>query len=81
MSDNDAIRWILILAKLFGRIVGMAARAQTRLLTRAQAAGWKPTDHEAAKLVHRQHKLFHYDRAKKQMKALKQKEKLCPKVK
>lgn len=80
MNNTDEVRLILLLAKIFGRIVGMAARTQTRLLTKAQSIGWKPTDFEAAKLVHRQHKLFHFDRAKQKMKALKKKEKLCPKV-
>lgn len=66
-----AIIWtLLLLARLCGRIVGVSARMQTRLLTKAQDMGWIPTDFEAMKLLHRQHELTNFEMNKRRMKAL-----------
>lgn len=69
-STKFAIVSLLFLGKVLGRVVGFAARTQTRLLTRAQSMGWKPTDREAFKLMRRQQQLFQYDMTRKQMKLL-----------
>ena len=64
------IKILLFLARIFGKLVGLFARTQTRLLSKAQFLGWMPTAIEEAKLMRRKFQLFSYDRARKTMKAV-----------
>lgn len=72
-AQKCAIISLLFFAKIFGRIVGVCARTQTRLLTQAQSMGWKPTDHQAFKLMRRQQQLFQFKMARKQIQLLRNK--------
>lgn len=74
MKEKAPIIGLLFVAKVLGRIVGLAARTQTRLLTWAQSLGWKPSEHELMKLMRRQHQLFQFQMTKKQYKAMKRME-------
>jgi len=65
---NKNIPSLIFLARLCGKLVGMFARTQTRLLTAAQHRGWQMTDLEVAKLQRRQFQLFNFTMAKAQMK-------------
>jgi len=79
--QKTGILCLLFLAKVCGRIVGFYSRTQTRLLTKAQAMGWKPSDLQAYKLLRRQQALFNFDMAKKRLKKLRSEQPILVRIK
>lgn len=63
-----AIVVLLFFGKLCGKIVGVASRNQTRLLTWASDIGWKPTDEQSKKLLRRQQQLLQFELTRKSLK-------------
>ncbi len=65
------ISLLLFLARLCGKLVGIFARAQTRLLSRAQFLGWMPSEEENKRLLLRQTQLFNWNMIKENRRRMK----------
>jgi hypothetical protein len=70
------VKFLVLLARLVGKLIGILSRTQTRLLSRAQYHGWMPSDFEAQKLMRKQTLLFNWNMARKALKKLKPSERI-----